>query len=170
MVQPFDQTNWQIALEPLLAGLQTMLIANRATVATAESCTGGLIATALTHLPGSSQVYMGGVAAYDNGVKSNVLGVPASLIESEGAVSKAVAEAMAEGVRRLLKVDFAVSITGIAGPTGGSPKKPVGTVFCGIARANGCRVKEFRLQGTRSEIRHEAARLALIELQGEVSR
>ncbi|NMO02904.1 competence/damage-inducible protein A [Gordonia sp. TBRC 11910] len=105
------------------------------TVATAESCTGGLIAARLTDRPGSSAYFLGGVAAYANEVKTRILGVPAELIVAHGAVSEEVAEAMADGAREHLGTDAAVSTTGIAGPDGGSDRKPVGTVCFGISIA-----------------------------------
>jgi nicotinamide-nucleotide amidase len=111
------------------------LAARRLTVATAESCTGGFIANRLTNVPGASVVLRGGVVAYHNGIKESVLQVPADLIAEHGAVSEPVARAMAEGARKVLGADYALSVTGIAGPGGGTPEKPVGTVFIGLASA-----------------------------------
>ncbi len=102
-------------------------------IATAESCTGGLVANLITNVPGSSDYFWGSVVAYNNDVKVNVLGVPEPLIKHFGAVSEPVALMMAEGVRNKLGVDVGISTTGIAGPTGGTPQKPVGTVFMGIS-------------------------------------
>lgn len=103
-------------------------------IGTAESCTGGLIGAAITAIPGSSTPFKGGIIAYDNAVKIGHLGVSENILESEGAVSEAVAEAMAEGLIKALGIDLAVSVTGIAGPGGGSKEKPVGTVWIGIAQ------------------------------------
>jgi nicotinamide-nucleotide amidase len=103
------------------------------TLSTAESCTGGKIASIITSHPGSSKIFKGSVVAYDNDVKVNVLGVEADLIEKYGAVSSQVVEQMASGVRRLLKTDFALATSGIAGPDGGTPEKPVGTVWIALA-------------------------------------
>ncbi len=103
------------------------------TIATAESCTGGLIGAALTAVPGSSAVFHGGIIAYDNSVKTSLLGVPEDIVSTHGAVSAKVAAAMAEGARAKFGVDIAVSVTGIAGPSGGSKDKPVGTVWIGLA-------------------------------------
>lgn len=103
------------------------------TIGTAESCTGGLIGAALTAIPGSSAVFHGGIIAYDNRIKSKVLGVSPELLKQHGAVSGQVAQAMARGAIETLDVDIAVSVTGIAGPGGGTKQKPVGTVYIGIA-------------------------------------
>jgi len=107
------------------------------TIATAESCTGGLIGAAITSAPGSSSIYNGGIIAYHNEVKSNQLDVSPALIETHGSVSQAVAEQMAKSCREKLNVDIAVSVTGIAGPGGGSEYKPVGTVWIGLATEKG---------------------------------
>ena len=114
----------QLAAKMLTAGIW---------VATAESCTGGNIAHQITLVPGSSAWFKGGVVSYTNEVKMNVLGVPSELIDSFTEVSYQVAEAMAEGVRRVTGSDFAVSTTGIAGPTGATTSDPVGTVYIGVA-------------------------------------
>jgi len=103
------------------------------TLATAESCTGGLIGAAITSTPGSSAVFHGGIIAYHNAVKISQLGVRPETIEAYGAVSQGAAEEMAAGCRERLKVDIAISVTGVAGPSGGSPEKPVGTVWIGLA-------------------------------------
>jgi competence/damage-inducible protein CinA-like protein len=133
-------------------------------LAVAESCTGGLLGGRLTEVPGSSRTFVGGVIAYDNAVKTSILGVPARLIEREGAVSDAVAIAMAEGACARLDADLAVSITGIAGPDGGSDEKPVGTVHFGLAgRGESISTRSIFL-GTRSEIRARAAQAALFLL------
>ncbi len=110
------------------------------TVGVAESCTGGFIANRITNVPGASRVFRGGVLAYDNEIKERLLNVPGDTLRAHGAVSEPTARAMAEGARRLLGVDYAISVTGIAGPTGGTPEKPVGTVFIGLAAPEGTRV------------------------------
>lgn len=109
------------------------LRAKRRLLATAESCTGGLVASAITAIAGSSDAFFGGFVTYADDAKSGMIGVDAGLIRHHGAVSEAVAHAMADGVVRTTGVDLAVSITGIAGPGGGSPQKPVGLVYIGIA-------------------------------------
>lgn len=129
-------------------------------IAVAESCTGGMLGARLTAVPGSSDVFVGGIIAYDNSVKREVLGVAESDIEEHGAVSEEVATAMASSVRRLVKADIGVAVTGIAGPGGGTPAKPVGTVWValdGVADEARC----LRLFGTREEVRQRAAQAAL---------
>lgn len=129
-------------------------------VAVAESCTGGLLGERITAVPGSSDVFLGGVLAYDNSVKIGMLGVNDELLALSGAVSEEVAMAMARGVRDRLNADVGIAITGIAGPGGGTPEKPVGTVWIAIdGRVSGAR--GLRLIGDRGEIRHRAAQAAL---------
>lgn len=131
------------------------------TCATAESCTGGGVGSAITGVPGSSEVFWGGVISYDNSVKRGVLGVPQDVLETKGAVSAECAEAMAQGVRTLLKTDLAVSITGIAGPGGGSAEKPVGLVWFGLATANGVSTERRVFDGDRAAVRAAAVEHAL---------
>ena len=123
------------------------------TLSAAESCTGGLIAKRLTDLPGASQVFLGGVVSYTNGVKNHVLGVPASLLESYGAVSAPVARAMAMGIRVLTGSDLALSVTGLAGPDGDDRGNPVGTVFTALSAPEGTFVRRLTLGGGRERIR-----------------
>lgn len=131
------------------------------TVATAESCTGGLVAGRITSVPGASAMFMGGVVSYANAVKRDMLGVPQEVLDRVGAVSAECAEAMARGARARLKAGVAVSVTGIAGPDGGSPQKPVGLVYLGVASAAGVRTECFRLSGDRESIRGQAVERAL---------
>jgi nicotinamide-nucleotide amidase len=133
-------------------------------IAVAESCTGGLLGGRLTAVPGSSSQFVGGVIAYADETKERILGVPADLLAVHGAVSGPVACAMATGAARLLGAPVAVSLTGIAGPDGGSPEKPVGTVWIGVALPTGAEALVRTLVGTREEIRCRAAQLALYEL------
>ena len=137
------------------------------TVATAESCTGGLIAKLLTDIPGSSEYFIEGVVAYANQAKTRLLGVPTELITEHGAVSKQVAVAMALGCRAKSGADFALSTTGIAGPTGGTPEKPIGLVYIALANEHGCHIEELRLDPTlpRNEIRQRAAEIAFSMLK-----
>lgn len=128
---------------------------------TAESCTGGGIGQALTAVPGSSEVYKGGVICYTNWVKAHILGVDPALLERYGAVSAPVARAMAEGVRRVLAADAAVSVTGLAGPGGDEFGNPVGTVFLGYADARGTVCRELHFSGDRDSVRSQAVRGAL---------
>jgi nicotinamide-nucleotide amidase len=130
-------------------------------LATAESCTGGLVASRLTAVPGSSDVFVGSVIAYSNAVKQASLGVPAELIEAHGAVSEEVAAAMAHGARERLGVDVAVAVTGVAGPGGGSPEKPVGLVFAHAVGPGGEDSVRTELPGDREMIRGRATAAAL---------
>ena len=127
------------------------------TLATAESCTGGLVATRLTSVPGSSDVFLGGVVAYADEVKLRELGVPAALLARHGAVSAEVAEAMARGVRERLGADVAVAVTGIAGPGGGTPEKPVGLVYLHAEGPDGGAGRELSVPGDRASIRARSA-------------
>ena len=147
--------------ESLVRQILGKLQSKGATVATAESCTGGLVATMLTELPGSSAVFVGGISAYANRVKISMLGVSPSDLENLGAVSAEVACAMAAGARDRLGATYAVALTGIAGPGGGSPNKPVGTVYCGIASPIGEVATRLKLSGDRPAIRRAAAASAL---------
>jgi nicotinamide-nucleotide amidase len=136
-------------------------------VAVAESCTGGLVASRLTDVPGSSDYVQVGVVCYSNAAKTILLGVPADLIAAHGAVSEPVAEAMAEGIRERgvrhgLPVEVAVGITGIAGPGGGSEPKPVGTVFVAVASPAGTLVRRFLFLGGREVVKFQASQAALM--------
>jgi len=111
-----------------------MFIENQWTLSVAESCTGGSVSSRLTQLPGASEYFLGSVVSYANDVKTKILGVPEQLIQEKGAVSQEVVEKMVEGVIRITGSDFAVAVSGIAGPSGGTPEKPVGTVWCAVCR------------------------------------
>ena len=149
------------------AHVAQLLTKHRFTLATAESCTGGLIAKLLTDIPGSSEYFIEGVVAYANSAKERLLGVPAKLITEHGAVSKQVAVAMAMGCRAKSGADFAISVTGIAGPGGGTSEKPVGLVYIGLADSSGCEVRQLQLASTlsRAEIRQHSAEEALHMLE-----
>ncbi len=131
------------------------------TLATAESCTGGLVAARLTSIPGSSDVVLGGVVAYANAVKEAELGVPASLLAEHGAVSAEAAAAMAAGVRERLGADVGISVTGIAGPGGGTPEKPVGLVYIHVSTPEGEDALDLQIPGDRDAIRARATAAAL---------
>jgi nicotinamide-nucleotide amidase len=146
------------SLEQVVAQL---LIDHRATIAAAESCTGGLLAERLTRIPGSSNYFLGGVVCYSNELKTAWADVPAELIAAKGAVSSEVAVALAEGIRRNVRSTFGVGITGIAGPSGGSEEKPVGTVHMALAGPNGVKERLVHLPGDREAIRFYASQLAL---------
>ncbi len=131
------------------------------TLATAESCTGGLIASELTSIAGSSDVYLGSVVSYANKVKEGLLGVSGESLATVGAVSEAVACQMAQGARESTGADYAVSVTGIAGPGGGTPEKPVGTVWIGLAGPEGVQAQHFVFDGDRSEVRAQTVEESL---------
>jgi nicotinamide-nucleotide amidase len=137
------------------------LTLHHATIATAESCTGGLLAERLTRISGSSAYFLGGVVSYSNTLKSAWVDVPAEIIESRGAVSAEVAIALADGIRRRTGATLGVGITGVAGPTGGSPEKPVGTLHVAIADASGSKERGVLFLGERDRIRWQASQMAL---------
>ncbi len=138
-----------------------LLLRNKMKIATAESCTGGLLGAKITSVSGSSRYFERGVITYSNQAKSDLLGVPGQLIEKHGAVSEAVAISMAEGIRKLAAVEVGLSITGIAGPTGGTKEKPVGLVYVGLASQGNCLAGEFRFGEDRDTNRQRAAQAAL---------
>ncbi len=140
------------------------------TLVTAESLTGGGIGAALTAIPGSSEVYKGGVISYTNWVKERILGVPGQTLEAYGAVSTQVAESMAAGARRLLDADVAVAVTGLAGPGGDEYGNPVGTVCIGFSDGKQTFSKRYHFQGDREEVRRQTmeAALRLILMQNEL--
>lgn len=131
------------------------------TLAVAESCTGGLLGAKIVSVPGVSKVFKGGVICYADQVKTNLLSVPAYVLETEGAVSNVCAEAMAQGVRKLLDVDLAVAITGIAGPSGATDEKPVGLVYLCVTSEEAVFTRGFKFEGNRAEIRGRAVDAAL---------
>jgi len=135
-------------------------------LATAESCTGGLLASTLTDTPGSSEWFAGAVVAYSNEVKSNLLGVSPQVLEEHGAVSEPVVLAMAQGVLKAVGAQVSVAISGIAGPGGGSPDKPVGTVWMAWAWPSGTRARLYNFTGTREEIKGQAVMAAVNGLLG----
>jgi nicotinamide-nucleotide amidase len=148
--------------EQTLAGVVGDLLRGHGrTLAVAESCTGGLVAQLLTEVPGASDYFLGGVVAYADATKTQLLGVPAGLIAEHGAVSEPVARAMAEGARERLGADLAVAITGISGPGGGSPAKPVGLVYVALARESGTHAESFVFPLDRARHRLLSAQLAL---------
>ena len=141
--------------------LVKILTEKKMTCATAESCTGGGVGYTITAVSGASAVFWGGVISYDNSVKRDVLGVPEEVLATKGAVSPECAAAMAEGARRLLKTDLAVSLTGIAGPGGGTAEKPVGLVWFGLASPS-CTITEKKIfPGNRKAVRTAAIEYAL---------
>jgi len=143
--------------QPIEAHVLALLRARGLTMATAESCTGGMVAARLTGVAGASGEFVGGVVAYSNESKTSQLGVPAELLIAHGAVSAEVAEAMARGARERLGADVAVAVTGIAGPDGGTPEKPVGLVFLHAEGPDGGHGREFSFPGDRASIRARSA-------------
>ena len=139
------------------------------TVATAESCTGGLIAKSITDIAGSSAVLAGGMVTYTNRIKTDVLGVDAAIIEQHTEVSHACAKAMAERAKAMFGTDYALSATGYAGPGGGTEKDPTGTVYIGIATPNGSRSERVCVENaTRAQVRNTVAHYALQMLLNEM--
>ena len=147
--------------EELQDAVIRLLDEKRKTLATAESITAGLVAHRLGQIPGASVWFRGGIVAYTNRVKAELLGVPQELLDVHGAVSAQVAEAMAIGCRERLQTDLAVSTTGLAGPGGATPDKPVGLVYVGLAWAGGVSSLPFNWSGTRIEIQSRTAKQAL---------
>ena len=137
----------------------------RQTVAIAESCTGGLLGHLLTETPGASDYFRGGVIAYSNRVKTSLLGVSGKILKKQGAVSDPVARQMAKGVRRKMKADIGLGITGIAGPGGGSKERPVGLVYIALSKKGTAACKRFLFSGKRSTIKKKAAQKALVLLR-----
>lgn len=135
--------------------LRDALLARGWTISTAESCTGGLCAAALVALPGSSTWYSGGIVAYSNAIKHELLEVPKDVLQDHGAVSELVALAMAEGVRSRCRSSVSCSTTGIAGPGGGTPDKPVGLVWIGIATPTGIEARRYHFSGDRLSVRQQ---------------
>ncbi len=159
-----------MAERELAARLVALARAHHLTVTTAESCTGGLVAGAITAVPGASDVLECGFVTYSNAAKTKMLGVPAGLIGAVGAVSEAVARRMAAGARLRANADLAVAVTGIAGPGGGSAAKPVGTVWFGLAGRNGELLTRHKLfTGDRDQIRAASVIYALELLLGGIS-
>jgi nicotinamide-nucleotide amidase len=147
--------------EPIEACVGAMLVERAQTMSVAESCTGGLLAERLTEIPGSSRYFRGGFVTYSNEAKVRLLGVDAAMLEKEGAVSDPVARAMAAAARERMSVDYALSVTGVAGPDGGTEQTPVGTVFIGLATPSGVHARRIRFPGDRNRIRALAAQTAL---------
>ncbi|MDH4227482.1 MAG: nicotinamide-nucleotide amidohydrolase family protein [Deltaproteobacteria bacterium] len=141
--------------------LAKIMAASGETLALAESCTGGLIGAMLTEVPGSSKWFQGSIVAYGNGVKTNILDVKASVIRKSGAVSEQTAALMAKGALKKLKAGYAAAVTGIAGPSGGTKDKPVGTVYIAVCDRKRLRVQRFNFKGSRTAIRKKTASKAV---------
>lgn len=146
---------------PVEQTIVALCLQSRRTLATAESCTGGLIAHRITNVPGASAVFPGGVVAYANAIKTSLLDVPEATVAAGGAVAEAVAVAMAQGARTRFGADYTVAVTGIAGPGGGTPEKPVGTVYLAAAGPDRYLARHVRFIGDRDAIKAQTAEAAL---------
>ncbi len=153
---------------PLSRAVGNLLLKKKETVAFAESCTGGMVASRMTDIAGSSRYVLGGVVAYDNRIKSEVIYVPQVLLAKHGAVSRPVALAMAQGVRKHFGATWGVSLTGIAGPGGGSAKKPIGLVYMAVVSEDKQVCKEYRFHGDRDAIRQRAVTQVLDLLRSQL--
>ena len=151
------------SLDALVRRLQAACLAGGATVALAESCTGGLVAAALTAVPGSSGYFVGGVVSYSNEAKCDLLGLDPAILDAHGAVSAQVARAMALGARERFAAGVAASVTGIAGPNGGTAAKPVGLTYVAVADSDGVDVRRFVWSGDRAANRRDSAS-AVVEM------
>jgi nicotinamide-nucleotide amidase len=148
-------------MDSLAQSIGKLLNEQHLTLGLAESCTGGMVASYVTDIAGASEYFEGAIVAYSNQVKERVLGVPASTLERHGAVSAETVVAMAKGARKVLHVDVAVAITGVAGPSGGTLDKPVGLTYIGLCSARGELWRKYIWKGDRRQNREQAARAAL---------
>ena len=148
-------------MNTLESELGEILIKKKLTIATAESCTGGLIANRITNIPGSSKYFESGLITYSNQSKIELLNVPEDIIKQNGAVSRECARAMALGIKALVKTDLGLAVTGIAGPSGGIPEKPVGLVYIAFALDDSIEIREFKFNGNRLEIKQQTSDEAL---------
>jgi len=164
MALPLGEHLVSINGETMEEVIARLLTENRATIAVAESCTGGMLAEHLTNLAGSSNYFLGGVVCYSNQMKTTLAGVPASLIEAKGAVSAEVASALADGIRKSAAATIGIGITGIAGPGGGTPEKPVGLVYIGIADEHGVHSHEYRFSAADRDRNRQMATQAALDL------
>jgi len=149
----------------LAQNLVKLLIHQNRTLATAESCTGGLIAKLITDVSGSSAIFIGGAVSYSNAMKIKWLQVQEKTLTEFGAASAETVREMLYGIQQATDSDLAIAVSGVAGPTGGSPEKPVGTVFIGWQIQNQTVVERFRFSGDRAAVRNQAAEMALTRLQ-----
>ncbi len=152
----FGESIYEIGTRSMKEVMFELLLQKGKTISFAESCTSGMVSSEIGDIPGASKVFAGAVVSYNNDVKTNVLGVPSFVLDTAGAVSEECAVLMAEGCRRLMNTDIAVSITGIAGPDGGTDEKPVGLVYMAVADEKGTIVRQFQFHGNRMRIRRNA--------------
>ncbi|MBQ8496986.1 MAG: CinA family protein [Clostridia bacterium] len=158
----------QLIIQTLAKESVSLCLEKNITFGTAESCTGGLIAASITDVAGASAAFFGGVVSYDNSVKHSLLGVQTETLERFGAVSEETAKEMSSGALRALGVNYAVAVTGIAGPGGGTPTKPVGLVYISVASKNGVVVTENHFSGDREAVRLQTVATALTLLNTEI--
>jgi len=154
--------------ETMEVAVGQVLAAAGATLVVAESCTGGLVASRITDVPGSSRYFQGGYVTYSNELKQQLLGVPTEIIQQHGAVSEECAQAMAEGARKGSGADYALAVTGIAGPDGGTPQKPVGRIYIAVADEQETICQQFDWPGTRSQFKQRTSQMALNMLRKRV--
>ncbi len=148
-------------MKPIIKQIHTVLIKKRKTLAVAESCTGGLLSSLLTNYSGSSDFFILGAIVYSNFSKHLLAKVPLALINKHGAVSQPVAITLAQNIRKIAKTDYGIGITGIAGPTGGTAEKPIGTVYIAASSKTKTICRRFQFKGTRTSIRRQSALSAL---------
>ncbi len=158
-----------INLSRLASEIGELLLRRRETLSVAESCTGGFISNQLTNIPGASQWFERGVVAYSNAAKGQWLGVPDYIMDTYGVVSKECAEPMATGIQKSAGTTYGLSVTGVAGPTGGTPSTPVGTVFIGLAHPNGVEVAEHHFPKGRDVFKAMACQAALEMLRRKIA-
>ena len=158
----------RISTPELLKALSHILTVRGLTLSTCESCTGGMLGSMFTSIPGSSRYYYGGIISYSDSVKHKIAGVNLQILKKHGAVSLETAREMARNIRQLVKSDIGVAITGIAGPSGGTAKKPVGLVFIALATRYSVIVKKFLFKGQRNTIREKACFNALTILRDHI--
>lgn len=156
-------------MEALEFSTGRLLAEEKLTIACAESCTGGLLTSRLTDVAGSSAYVKGSVVSYSNEIKERLVGVKSATLSEYGAVSKQTAGEMAEGIRKAIETDIGVGVTGIAGPDGGTPQKPVGLVYIAVAGSHGTVIRENHFKGTRSEIKLQTTETALEMIKDYIS-
>lgn len=156
--------------EKIAFELKELMLKGNYSAATAESCTGGLVARLFTEVPGSSEYYLGGVVSYTNKIKMEYLGVKAETLDKYTAVSSQTAKEMAEGIRNGMKSDFGLSVTGIAGPGGATGDNPLGTVYFGLASKQGTKIFHKVFPGSRAAVRAQAALFILEQLKAELGK
>ncbi len=157
-----DQNDWEEGLSQLAEQISGVLLRRKLRMATAESCTGGWIAQFLTIFAGSSDWFEGGIVSYSNAMKQQILGVPEQVLEEHGAVSESVVLAMADGVTKITKTQLGVAVSGVAGPGGGSPEKPVGTVWLAVQLGGEAKARLHHFGGDRAAVRRQAVENALV--------